>query len=194
MVQLDPFTLAELRGELGLKYISHKAWRRQCGVVMQDGFIFSDSIARNIAVGEELIDLQKLNYAARIANIRDFITSLPLGFNTKIGSEGSGISQGQKQRILIARSVYKDPALLLFDEATNSLDSSNEARIIANLNEFFTGRTVVVVAHRLSTVKHADQIVVMEKGRIVEIGTHTELVSERGKYFELVSNQLEIAQ
>lgn len=194
MIQLDPFVMAELKGELSLKYIAHKAWRRQCGVVMQDGFIFSDSIARNIAIGEELIDMQKLNYAAQIANIRDFITSLPLGFDTKIGAEGSGISQGQKQRILIARSVYKDPALLLFDEATNSLDSSNEARIIANLNEFFKGRTVVVVAHRLSTVKHADQIVVMEKGRVVEIGTHAELVSARGKYFELVSNQLEVAQ
>lgn len=194
MIQLDPFIMAELKGELNFKYISHKAWRRQCGVVMQDGFIFSDTIARNIAVGEELIDSQKLNYAAQIANIRDFIKSLPLGFDTKIGAEGSGISQGQKQRILIARSVYKDPTMLLFDEATNSLDSNNESRIIANLREFFKGRTVVVVAHRLSTVKHADQIVVMEKGRIVELGSHSDLVSARGKYFELVSNQLEIAQ
>jgi ATP-binding cassette subfamily B protein len=180
-------------GELGLKYISHKAWRLQCGVVMQDGFIFSDTIARNIAVSDEVIDQERLYQAGHVANIHEFIESLPLGYHTKIGAEGNGISQGQKQRILIARSVYKNPQLLLFDEATNALDANNEAVIIRNLDEFFKGRTVVVVAHRLSTVRHADQIVVMDKGEIVEIGTHAELVLARGKYFELVSNQLELA-
>lgn len=179
-------------GELGLKFISHKVWRQQCGVVMQEGFIFSDTIARNIAVADEVIDQKRLYQAAHIANINEFIESLPLGYYTKIGAEGKGISQGQKQRILIARSVYKNPQLLLFDEATNALDANNEAVIIRNLEEFFQGRTVVVVAHRLSTVKKADQIVVMEKGEIVEVGTHTELVVAKGKYFELVSNQLEI--
>lgn len=180
--------------ELGLKYISHKAWRQQCGVVMQEGFIFSDTIARNIAVADEVIDQERLYKAAHVANIHEFIESLPLGYYTKIGAEGNGISQGQKQRILIARSVYKNPQLLLFDEATNVLDANNEAVIIRNLEEFFKGRTVVVVAHRLSTVKHADQIVVMEKGEIVETGTHAELVLSHGKYFELVSNQLELAE
>ncbi len=180
--------------ELGLKYISHKAWRQQCGVVMQEGFIFSDTIARNIAVADEVIDQERLNQAAHVANIHAFIESLPLGYYTKIGAEGNGISQGQKQRILIARSVYKNPQLLLFDEATNALDANNEAVIIRNLEAFFQGRTVVVVAHRLSTVKHADQIVVMEKGEIVEVGTHAELVLAKGKYYELVSNQLELAE
>nr|WP_181956074.1 peptidase domain-containing ABC transporter [Dyadobacter psychrotolerans] len=179
--------------ELNLKYISHKAWRQQCGVVMQEGFIFSDTIARNIAVADEIIDQERLYQAAHLANIHEFIESLPLGYYTKIGAEGNGISQGQKQRILIARSVYKNPQLLLFDEATNALDANNEAVIIRNLEEFFQGRTVVVVAHRLSTVKHADQIVVMEKGEVVEVGTHAELVFAKGKYFKLVSNQLELA-
>lgn len=167
-------------------------WRQQCGVVMQEGFLFSDTIARNIAVSDEVIDQEKLYRAAHTANIHTFIESLPLGYHTKIGAEGNGISQGQKQRILIARAVYKDPHLLLFDEATNALDANNEAVIIRNLEEFFQGRTVVVVAHRLSTVKHAHQIVVMEKGEIVEVGTHTELVFAKGKYYELVSNQLEL--
>lgn len=181
-------------GGVDLRNISQKAWRRQCGVVMQEGFIFSDSIARNIAVGVEVIDQEKLYHAARIANVHEFIESLPLGYHTKIGAEGNGISQGQKQRILIARSIYKDPQLLLFDEATNALDSKNEATIIRNLVSFFKGRTVVVVAHRLSTVKNAEQILVLEKGEIVEIGTHADLVHAKGKYFELVSNQLELAQ
>ena len=178
---------------LNLDMLSHSAWRQSCGVVMQEGFLFSDSIARNIAVCEEVIDLERLYRAARTANIHGFIESLPLGYHTKIGAEGNGISQGQKQRILIARSVYKDPQLLLFDEATNALDANNEAVILQNLEEFFHGRTVVVVAHRLSTVKNAHQIVVMEKGEIVERGTHSELVAKQGKYFELVSNQLELA-
>lgn len=180
--------------EIALKSLSHKRWRQQCGVVMQEGFIFSDTIAGNIAVGKELIDQARLYHSARMANIYEFIESLPLGFHTKIGAEGNGISQGQKQRILIARAIYKDPAIMLFDEATNSLDANNEAVIISNLESFFKGRTVVVVAHRLSTVRHADQIVVMEKGEIVEIGRHHELIELGGKYFELVSNQLELAK
>nr|WP_295926665.1 peptidase domain-containing ABC transporter [uncultured Dyadobacter sp.] len=180
-------------GMLGIAMISHRAWRQQCGVVMQEGFVFSDTIARNIAVSDEVIDEEKLHRAARTANIHGFIASLPLGYHTRIGAEGNGISQGQKQRILIARSVYKNPEILLFDEATNALDTRNEAVIVQNLNEFFQGRTVVVVAHRLSTVKNADQIIVMEKGEIAESGTHDELVALRGKYFELVSNQLGLA-
>jgi ATP-binding cassette subfamily B protein len=160
---------------------------------MQEGFLFSDTIARNIAVNDEVIDQEKLYRAAQTANIHEFIESLPMGYHTQIGAEGNGISQGQKQRILIARSVYKDPQLLLFDEATNALDANNEAVILQNLQAFFEGRTVVVVAHRLSTVKNAHQILVMEKGEIVERGTHAELVARNGKYFELVSNQLELA-
>jgi ATP-binding cassette subfamily B protein len=161
---------------------------------MQDGFIFSETIAENIAVSDETMDKQKLLHAVKVANIQEFIESLPLAYNTKIGQEGSGISQGQKQRMLIARAVYKNPEYIFFDEATNALDANNEKIIMNNLNEFFKGRTVVVVAHRLSTVKHADQIVVLEKGEIVEIGTHAELTTEsrRGAYYELVRNQLEL--
>ncbi len=181
-------------GSMKLAHLSHSSWRQQCGVVMQEGFIFSDTVARNIAVSDEVIDQQKLYQAVRIANIHDFIETLPLGYHTKIGAQGNGISQGQKQRILIARAVYKNSTLLLFDEATNALDASNEAVILKNLKEFLKERTVVVVAHRLSTVKNADQIVVMEKGAIVERGTHQELVARKGKYFELVSNQLELAE
>lgn len=177
---------------INIERISHRAWRQECGVVMQDGFIFSDTIAKNVAVGEEIINKEKLVRALKTANIHEYVESLPLGFQTKIGAEGNGISQGQKQRILIARAVYKNPSLLLFDEATNSLDSNNEAVILNNLEEFFHGRTVVVVAHRLSTVKNADQIVVMENGAIVEQGTHAELLAINGKYFQLVSNQLDI--
>lgn len=188
-----PEGVVKASGGLNLDRISHSAWRQQCGVVMQEGFLFSDSIARNIAVCEEVIDQERLYRATHMANIQDFIESLPLGYHTKIGAEGNGISQGQKQRILIARAVYKNPQLLLFDEATNALDANNEAIIIQNLESFFRGRTVVVVAHRLSTVKNADQIVVMEQGEIVEQGTHAELVARQGKYFELVSNQLELA-
>ena len=177
---------------LDVRSLSHRAWRQGCGVVMQDGFIFSDSIALNIAMYDETIDEKRLYDAARTANIHNFIESLPLGYHTKIGTEGNGLSQGQKQRILIARSVYKDPTLLLFDEATNSLDANNEAVIVENLRNFFKGRTVVIVAHRLSTVRHADQIVVMEKGEIVEKGTHSELLALKKKYYQLVSNQLEL--
>lgn len=188
----DP-TKGQIRvGEVGLNNISHKHWRKQCGVVMQDGFIFSDTIARNIAVGVEVIDRQKLYHAAQVANILEFIESLPLGFHTKIGAEGTGVSQGQKQRLLIARAVYKDPQYIFFDEATNALDAHNEAVIVENLNEFFKGRTVIVVAHRLSTVKNADQIVVLDKGEITEIGTHAELTRRQGEYYQLVKNQLEL--
>ncbi|TCJ19600.1 peptidase domain-containing ABC transporter [Flaviaesturariibacter flavus] len=175
-----------------LANISHKFWRSHCGVVMQESFIFSDTIARNIAVGAERVDMEKLRRATEVANLREFIEALPLGFNTKIGAEGTGISAGQKQRILIARAVYRDPEFIFFDEATNSLDANNENTIIQNLHEFFEGRTVVVVAHRLSTVKQADQIVVLHKGIITERGTHQELVNLKGDYFTLVKNQLEL--
>lgn len=171
---------------------SIRGLRAICGTVLQDGFIFSDTIANNIAVSDEVPDIPKLLHAVKVANIQSFIEELPLGYNTKIGAEGNGISQGQRQRLLIARAVYKNPDYLFFDEATNALDANNERAIMHNLEEFFQNKTVVVVAHRLSTVKNADQIVVLEKGKIVEIGTHGELVVQRGRYFELVSNQLEL--
>jgi ATP-binding cassette, subfamily B, bacterial len=179
-------------GNRRLDMYSLRQWRRQCGVVMQDGYIFSDTIANNIAPGAGHIDKQKLLEAVKIANIYEFIESLPLGFNTRIGSEGHGLSQGQKQRLLIARAVYKDPDYMFFDEATNALDANNEKVILENLQEFFRGRTVIVVAHRLSTVKNADQIIVIEKGKIVESGTHKELISKQGAYYILVKNQLEL--
>jgi ATP-binding cassette subfamily B protein len=179
-------------GEADLRRLSPKFWRRQLGSVMQDGFIFSDSIANNIAVGDENPVHEKLVHACKVANILSFIESMPLGFNTKIGAEGNGISAGQKQRILIARAVYKDPSFIFFDEATNALDSNNERAIMENLSEFFKGKTVVVVAHRLSTVRAADKIIVLENGEIVEEGDHNVLAEEKGKYYELVKNQLEL--
>ena len=169
-----------------------KWWRRHCGVVMQDGVIFSESIARNIAIDDGEIDVERLEEAAKIANIHNYIIGLPLKYNTIIGRDGVGLSQGQKQRILIARAVYRHPDFIFFDEATNALDAKNEREIVENLDEFFTGRTVIVVAHRLSTVKNADQIIVIDKGRIVEIGNHASLIKEKGYYYNLVRNQLEL--
>lgn len=179
-------------GAGSLKYIDPFYWRSITGSVMQDGFIFSDSIEKNIAVGDESPDYQKLMHASKVANILPFIESMPLGFNTKIGAEGNGISAGQKQRILIARAVYKNPKFLLFDEATNALDANNEKAIMENLQTFFKGRTVIVVAHRLSTVKDADKIIVLQDGAIIEEGNHAELTNKKGKYYELVKNQLEL--
>jgi ATP-binding cassette, subfamily B, bacterial len=181
-----------LIGDNQLQNYSQGWWRSKVGAVMQDGYIFNDTIAKNIAVGDENISKEKLLEAVRTANIREFIESLPLSYNTKIGAEGHGLSQGQKQRILIARAVYKNPDYLFFDEATNALDANNEKLIMKNLSEFFSGRTVVIVAHRLSTVKNADQIVVLEKGEIIEQGTHIELAALKGAYYELVKNQLEL--
>ena len=169
-----------------------KWWRRQCGVVMQDGVIFSESIARNIAVDDGEVDLDRLEQAARIANIHDYVMSLPLKYNTLIGRDGVGLSQGQKQRILIARAVYKNPSFIFLDEATNALDAKNERAIVENLNQFYKGRTVVVVAHRLSTVKNADQIVVLDSGKVVETGNHASLIERQGTYYNLVKNQLEL--
>ena len=169
-----------------------KWWRRHCGVVMQDGVIFSESIARNIAVDDGDIDENRLINAARIANIHEYIMGLPLKYNTQIGRDGVGLSQGQKQRILIARAVYKNPDFIFLDEATNALDAKNERAIVENLDEFYKGRTVVVVAHRLSTVKNADQIIVLDGGRVVETGNHTSLIEKKGAYYNLVKNQLEL--
>ncbi len=179
-------------GDVSLNNISHKLWRDRCGVVLQDGYVFSDTIAKNIALGDEIIDKKKLLQAVKVANIQSYIESLPLGYNTKIGDDGIGLSQGQKQRLLIARAVYKDPDYVFFDEATNALDSFNEMMIMDNLNEFLDGRTVVVVAHRLSTVRNADKIIVLEKGEIIEEGTHVDLTLQRGAYYNLVKNQLEL--
>jgi len=179
-------------GDILINNIGFKTWRSQCGVVMQDGFIFSDTIEKNIAVGDEYPNKAKLQHAIKVSNIQDFIDNLPLGLNTKIGAEGNGISQGQRQRILIARAVYKDPQYLFFDEATNALDANNERVIMDNLLEFFKGRTVVIVAHRLSTVSNADSIILLDKGRIIEQGTHHELTALRGDYYKLVKNQLEL--
>jgi ATP-binding cassette, subfamily B, bacterial len=179
-------------GDRNFKTISPRVWRDRCGVVMQDGYIFSDTIASNIAVGDEIPVIDKLEEAVRVASIHSFIESLPLGYNTKIGADGNGISQGQRQRMLIARAVYKDPEFIFFDEATNALDAKNERAIMENMQEFFRYRTVVVVAHRLSTVKNADNIVVLDEGRILEQGTHGELVQNEGAYFDLVKNQLEL--
>ncbi len=179
-------------GNVLLKDLNPHVWRAHTGCVMQDGFIFSDTIARNIAVGAESIDKDRLLHAVTVANIREFIDSLPLGYNTKIGMEGNGVSQGQRQRILIARAVYKDPEFIFLDEATNALDANNEKEIMEHLHRFYRGRTVVVVAHRLSTVRDADNIVVLDKGRVAEEGTHEELTARRGIYYELVKNQLEL--
>ncbi|MFC2121944.1 peptidase domain-containing ABC transporter, partial [Bacteroidota bacterium] len=178
--------------ESQLNNFSNSFIRDKCGAVMQDGFIFSNSIADNIAVGEDVIDMDRLLEAVKVANIQSFVESLPLSYNTNIGANGHGLSEGQKQRILIARAVYRNPDFLFFDEATNALDANNEKIIMNNLNKFFKGKTVIVVAHRLSTVMNADQIVVIEKGEITEKGTHEELSKKKGAYYNLVKNQLEL--
>lgn len=178
--------------DISVDDINPHLWRQKSGAVMQDGFIFSDTIANNIAVGEDIVDKKRLLEAVQIANIKEFIESLPLKYNTKVGMEGNGMSQGQRQRLLIARAVYKNPDFLFFDEATNALDANNERLILDNLNAFYKGKTVIIVAHRLSTVQNADNIVVMDKGKIIEEGTHKDLTDKKGAYYTLVKNQLEL--
>lgn len=179
-------------GNTKLKNISPRTWRDHCGVVMQEGYVFNDTIAQNIAVGEDYIDKNKLRKAVEIANIKDFVEGLPLSYNTKIGNEGVGVSGGQRQRLFIARAVYKSPEYIFFDEATSALDANNEKVIMENLEIFFKGKTAIVIAHRLSTVKHADKIVVLDRGKVVEEGNHSELVDKKGEYYRLVKNQLEL--
>lgn len=179
-------------GNYKLSSIAQHEWRNHCGVVMQEGHIFNDTIANNIAVGENSVNINKLLKAIEVANIRDYIENLPLAYNTKIGLEGVGLSTGQKQRILIARAVYKDPKFILFDEATSSLDATNERIIMNNLQAFFKGRTAVIIAHRLSTVQHADQIIVLGEGNVTEIGNHQTLIAKEGAYYNLIKNQLQL--
>ena len=181
-------------GKINLQTVQPAAWRKHCGAVSQDSYIFSDSIANNICECDERINKSRLLSAVKMANIEDFIDEQPLGYNTKIGLQGMGVSQGQRQRLLIARAIYKNADFLFFDEATNALDANNERVIVENLNTFFQNRTVVIVAHRLSTVKNADQIIVLERGEIIERGTHTALIAQRGAYYELVKNQLELGE
>lgn len=179
---------------IALQEISPSYWRSKCGIVMQDGFIFSDTIANNISMSDEKANHAILKHAVAVSNIKEFIDELPMNYNTMIGASGNGISAGQRQRMLIARAVYKNPDYLFFDEATSALDANNERTIMQNLEEFYKGRTVVVIAHRLSTVKHADQIIVLEKGEVKEVGNHEQLVANRNQYYELVKNQLELAK
>ncbi|WP_299314671.1 peptidase domain-containing ABC transporter [uncultured Aquimarina sp.] len=181
-------------GSHDLQNVSQKAWRDQFGVVMQEGYIFNDTIANNIAVGEDYVDKKKLAHAVDVANIKEFVESLPLSYNTKIGMEGVGLSTGQKQRLFIARAVYKNPKFLFFDEATSALDANNEKVIMEKLDTFFKDKTVMVIAHRLSTVKNADQIVVLDRGEIIEVGNHESLIKEKGSYYNLVKNQLELGK
>jgi ATP-binding cassette subfamily B protein len=179
-------------GEINMANLSQRLWRDKCGVVMQDGFIFSDTIAKNIALGEEVVNKERLLRAVGLANIQSFIEALPRGYNTPIGQTGMGLSEGQKQRLLIARAVYKNPDYLFFDEATTALDAFNEMVIMENLEDFFYNKTVVIIAHRLSTVRAADKIIVLEDGEVVEQGTHDELTYVNGAYYQLVRNQLEL--
>ena len=181
-------------GHSNLDNIYKNVWREQCGVVMQEGFVFSDTIAKNISESDDIVNYSKVISAASSANIFDFIQSMPHGFETMIGAKGNGISQGQKQRMLIARAIYKNPEFLFFDEATNALDAKNERIIMENLNKFLDGKTAIVIAHRLSTVRNADQIIVLDNGRVAEMGTHESLVGKRGQYFTLVQNQLELGK
>ena len=181
-------------GETPLGMINPHLWRSKTGSVMQESYIFSDTIAHNIAIGTDTVDIERLRHAVKVANIAEFIQSLPMGYDTKIGMEGSGISQGQRQRILIARAVYKNPEFIFLDEATNSLDTNNESIIMGNLQEFYKGKTVLIVAHRLSTVRHADNIIVLDKGHIAEEGTHESLTEKQGIYYTLVKNQLELGK
>ena len=193
MLGFYPPTKGEVvAGDMNIQMMSPDLWRKQCGVVMQDGYIFSDTIARNIALGEQEIKTDQLLYAARMACMEDFIDQLPLGYNTRIGQEGLSLSGGEEQRVLIARAVYKNPAFLFMDEGTSALDANNERRIMDNLELVFRGKTVLIVAHRLSTVKNADHIVVLDQGRIVEEGKHNALIAKKGHYFNLVRNQLEL--
>lgn len=189
----EPTSGETLLGNTDLRNISNNAWRSQCGVVSADGFVFADSFLQNITLGASDIDFERVKLAARVANLQEHIESLPMGYYSPIGGEGIGLSQGQKQRLLIARAVYKDPEYLFLDEGTNALDTQNQHIIMQNLREYFKGRTMVVVAHRLSTIRHADQIVVIEKGSIVEKGSHDELIALQGRYFELLTTQLEMA-
>ncbi len=190
----EPNTGSILLGPHKLDNISQYHWREKCGVVLQEDYIFNDTVANNIAVGVDTIDRERLAYAVDVANIRHFIEGLPLSYNTKIGMEGLGLSTGQKQRLLIARAVYKNPDYLFFDEATSALDANNEKIIMEKLNKFFIKKTVIVIAHRLSTVKNAHQIVVLEKGKIKELGNHKQLVRNKGAYYDLVKNQLELGK
>jgi ATP-binding cassette subfamily B protein len=175
-----------------LSHINPDTWRNRCGVVLQDGFIYSNTYAENIALADKTPNMEKVKYAAELACISEFIESLPLGYHTRIGKAGVNLSGGQKQRILIARAIYRNPDFIFFDEATSNLDANNEMRILRNLQQFFEGKTVVIIAHRLSTVKNADQIIVLEKGQIVERNNHDGLIKARGRYFDLVKNQLEL--
>lgn len=181
-------------GNANLSNIHHGVWRNKCGVVMQEGYLFADTIANNIAVGADEIDKRRLLESVDMANIGPLVDNLPLKLNTKIGQNGVGLSTGQKQRILIARAIYKNPDILFFDEATSALDANNEKVIVENLELFFKGKTVIIVAHRLSTVKNADKIVVIEKGEIAEEGTHRALVERKGLYYALIKNQLELGE
>jgi len=189
-----PNTGAILIDNTDLENINQKSWRNHLGAVMQEGFVFNDTIANNIAIGVDTIDKNRLVYAADVANITEYINGLPLRYNTKIGIEGTGMSTGQKQRLMIARAVYKNPEMLFFDEATSALDANNEKEIMRKLDFFFKNKTVVVIAHRLSTVMNADQIVVLEKGKIIEVGNHEELVKKKENYYELVKNQLQLGK
>ncbi|MGY0038397.1 peptidase domain-containing ABC transporter [Pedobacter sp. NJ-S-72] len=181
-------------GNRSVNQIHAKQWRAACGVVMQDGYVFMDTIANNVFAGSAIKDMERLYEVSKLANMHDFFMTMPFGYETVVGKDGYGLSQGQKQRLLIARLIYRNPAYIFLDEATNSLDAHNELSIVNNLNDFFVGKTVLIVAHRLSTVKNADQIVVLHEGVLVEKGTHQELIELKGNYYKLIKNQLELSK